>query len=193
MFGKILAYLNWVDVLIGLIYLRALYIGLKKGLIVELFKTVGMVFTIFIALHYYVVTAVKLNVNFAAPIKVGEILALLVFWLLIKIVFKFLREGFIIIFKAEPHPGVNKVGGAFLAFLRGSLISSFILFLFFVTGNNYLIQKANESYFGRPVQALSARIYGDIFDGFFNKLFPDEKKNLKAYQLGVKNGAQKKQ
>ena len=45
--------INWLDIVSLAICVRAVFIGVKKGFVVEFFKSLGILFSVFITLHYF--------------------------------------------------------------------------------------------------------------------------------------------
>ncbi len=44
--------LNWVDILMALVFARIIFIGIKTGFMIEFFKFWGVLFSTVISLHY---------------------------------------------------------------------------------------------------------------------------------------------
>ena len=55
--------LNWVDVFVVILLIRITYIAVKTGLSVEVFKSLGTVCAVYLALHYYINSGKFLNVK----------------------------------------------------------------------------------------------------------------------------------
>ena len=183
MLKEILVNLNWVDILTGCILVRCIYSGVKKGLVFELFKWLGMLFATFIAIHYYVRLALSLQHLVMLPTVMGEPLAFIFLWLMVVGIFKLIRDGWMIILKVEPTGAVQKWGGLILAFPRAALISGLILILIFIIGHPFLTKGVRNSLSGFPLARLSIRIYEGSFNLVVSKLFLGEKKNEKTSQF----------
>ena len=169
-------HLNWIDILLACVCARAVFIGIKTGFIVEFFKSLGILFSIFITLHYYS----TLTVVLASQITSFELptLAILVFWalwFLMTYVFKLIREGLMMVFSVQAHPNVDRWGGAFLACLRGVVVSSMVFYALLLTYNPDIIKVAQNSLARNAVSYLPTGIYAGVFNGFVTKFFPQEK------------------
>ena len=183
MFREILSSVNWIDILIGCIVARGVYIGEKKGAVVELFKLCGMLFGTFIILHYYMRFAQSLHKMTAIPIAVNRFLSFIFLWLIVVVVFKIIREGWMVIFKPKDPSTASKWGGAFLAFVRSSLVCGLMFLLIFASGNEYLRTKARNSFTGFYLADFSPSIYEFIYNGVISRLFPEEQKNNDVFRL----------
>ena len=167
---------NWVDILLACVCARAIFIGIKTGFIVEFFKSVGILFSIFITLHYYS----TLTVVLASQVTIFELptVAIFVFlalWFLAVYAFKLIREGLMMVFSVQAHPNVDRWGGAFLACLRGVVVSSMVFYTLLLTYNPGVIKVAQNSVSRHVVSYLPTGIYSGIFNGFVAKFFGQEK------------------
>ena len=169
-------YLNWIDILLVCVCARAVFIGVKTGFIVEFFKSVGILFSIFITLHYYSTLTVLLAsqvTTFELPIV--AIFVFLALWFLMTYVFKLIREGLLMVFSVQAHPNVDRWGGAFLACLRGVVVSSMVFYVLLLTYNPDIIKVAQNSLARYAVSYLPTGIYTGIYNGFVVKFFAQEK------------------
>lgn len=183
MINEILSNLNSIDILIGCVLIWCLYIGVTKGMVAEIFRLLGIFSSTFIALHYYVALANLLDGVIVLPMSVSLVLSFLVLWVGVVIIFKFMREGCMVILNVKTHPIINRWGGASVALVRGSLICGLMFCLIFISGNKFLSDRAKKSFSGFYAMDLSPRIYGVVFDKVIGKLFPSEKKNIAAFEL----------
>ena len=55
MIVEIIKQFNWVDIFVIILSVRVLYIAVKNGLPVELFKLLGTIAAIYLSLHYYTI------------------------------------------------------------------------------------------------------------------------------------------
>jgi uncharacterized membrane protein required for colicin V production len=191
MIQDILLNFNWIDAVIIACILRSAFVGATRGLIVEFFKFLGMVFATIITLHFYsqLGTFVTLP-RFFSP-KLTECLAFLLIWLVVVLIFKFIREGWSLIHKSEEISGVSKILGGILAIFRGMLIGGMIFVLIFVSQNKMLMKSSRQSFISLYLLELSPRFYNKAFDSVICKFFPDEKINNKVFALFEKKTSKK--
>ena len=45
--------INWVDVILAILFVRIIFISVKNGVIAEIFKFLAVLSALFISLHYY--------------------------------------------------------------------------------------------------------------------------------------------
>ena len=186
MFSKILSNLNWIDIVLVVIVLRVIYIGLKQGFVIEFFKLLGTFVASFIILHYYSAFGQVIHVYAFIPQAVQHAIAFLLLWFLVVLIFKFIRDGWMLLFKGEAHPAIHKWGGFSFAVLRAALICGLTFLLIFMSGNSYLIKTAKQSYLSPYLADISPKIYGICFDNFVGKLFPNERKNVMVFPAKTK-------
>lgn len=176
MFNEILSRVNWVDLLVGGIAIFCVYNGIIKGGVVEFFKVLGMLFSTFLALHYYGQLAEILHHLIVLPMRISEPVAFVLIWGLVVLAFKFIRDGLTVMIKSEGSGWIHKTGGALLGLVRAVLIGGLTMALFFVTNDDILIKFAQKSYSGLRLAHLSLNVYDRGYD-MISLLFPGEKKS----------------
>src|SRR3989338_5766022 len=113
----IIKQVNWLDILILIILIRASYVAIKTGFPLELFKILGVTLATCLSLHYYsgVSAFISASLGFKnIPTALLNLLsfillagaALLAAFVLRKLIFRFV--------KMEAVSGLNKWGGFFL-------------------------------------------------------------------------------
>ena len=191
MISDILNDLNWIDILMGCIVLRCIYIGATRGLVVEFFKLLGAFFATFINLHYCNKLAKFLESTLSIPPEVNRILGFVFLWLAVFVLFKIISEGWQLILKTEAHPVVNKWGGIVIAIPRAALVCSLTFTLIFISNNELLVRMSRSSLTGYYLIPLSSYIYEVVYEKIVVKLFPKEEENKKIIKL-IKNEEEKK-
>lgn len=180
MISNILTRLNWIDFIVISILIRVLYVGGKNGFIVELFKLIGITFTAYVSLHYYVKLSnfiIQRLPNMPVP---GELVHFFVFILLVAVsyaIFVFVRRGFCNLVKMEAAPMLSKWGGVFLGVGRGILTSSLVMIVLLMSIFPYLNTSVRKSYSGRYLFYVAVSTYSVIWNGFMSKFMAGEKFN----------------
>ncbi|MFH1622137.1 MAG: CvpA family protein [Candidatus Omnitrophota bacterium] len=175
---------NWLDVLIIVCSLRMCYIGLKKGLGIELFKLINLFFCSLVVLHSYYPLGQFINNKIPAlPLEPAAVFCYAVLLFIITILFRILREGVFVFIKIESIGNLNKYAGLFIGFLRGIIISAFIIFGFLISTIHYLELSSRTSYFGMQVVKFPIRIYEVTFNGVTSKLFPHQIFNQEVIKI----------
>jgi uncharacterized membrane protein required for colicin V production len=169
--------LNWVDIVVAILFLRIFFIGIKKGFIVELFKLFATVCGIFIALHFYRIISefisshTFITIEFADPVV---LIALVVFILLI---FKFIRDGLMLVFHIQPIPFIDKWGGMILSLARGLLITSLVVVFIFLVPIEYCRKSADSSFSKSYLIEVAPKTYAFIFENIYSKFSSNETLN----------------
>ncbi|MFY9402162.1 MAG: CvpA family protein [Candidatus Omnitrophota bacterium] len=178
---NILRQFNWLDILILFLIFRVLYISIKGGFVVEIFKLTGLLSAIYLSMHYYLKIADF--VRNALPLKEKmplEFLDFLVFLILAGIGYLFfllLRSAFNNLIKIEAVSTLNKWGGLALGSFRSLILSSLLIFLLAISSVPYLKNSTKASYFGRRLVSISINIYTWGWSNIFSKFASSEKLN----------------
>lgn len=174
---EIFRHLNWIDLLMVAVLIRAIYIGIKRGFVDEFFHLVGVVVTIFVVFHYYPLVSSFLERRTFLSVKSSNWIAYLFLWGVVALLAKLIRDGFRIIFKVETVSFVNKCGGFLVCFGRAILLASLIIWFLFITGHTYIQENIRASVSGSRLAQAGTILYQKTFEGFVVKLFPDERLN----------------
>ena len=123
-----------------------------------------------------------LNKFFRLPVKTGELVAFVILWVAVFLIFKLIRDGILIVLKMNAHPGFDQWAGFVMAVGRGVLICSLTFVLFSVSGIDYLVKNSEHSLSGAYCRDLSLNIYQGCYDGLIKKFFEGEKLNAKVFK-----------
>ena len=188
----ILSNINFIDAVMGLIIIRCIYSGATAGLVIEFFKLLGTIFATFITLHYFTAFAEFLTRMVSFPSNVAELIAFVVLWMIVVLIFKVVRDGWMLLIKTEAQESFNKAGGALTGIFRGVLVVGLTTLLLLLAGNKYLIKSIKTSFSGMYLSHFSISVYESCYDNFVNKFFPKEKKNFDALKI-TSRGSKKKE
>lgn len=177
---NMLKLLNWVDICVFLLLVRIVYISAKNGIIVELFKLLGITFTIYVTLHYYTALAGFL-VGFLPLDKAKyEVFYFLIFIFLMVIsysIFVLLRGLICRLVKIEAVHMLSKCGGIVLGSIRSILTAGLAIYLCAISTMPYLSNSAKKSYSGKQLFGFSVSTYRFIWEGFVSKFIISGKFN----------------
>jgi uncharacterized membrane protein required for colicin V production len=177
------ARMNYVDILMVFTCGWCIYIGAKQGILSEFCKLLGMFFATFITLHYFLTFARFLKRTLNIPDELNVLLSFLFLWLVVVVLFNFVREGWGIMLRGEPHPIVNKIGGILLAIPRAMLVCGMMFMLLFISNHEELAKQARTSISAFYFIDLSPGFYRQIFDTLISKGFPRERMNEVVFTL----------
>lgn len=175
--------LSWVDIAIALLLIRGFYIVKKSNFISELFKFIGVVCAVVVALHLYGRFAKVLTEQFLIPEDYSELCALAILSFVTVLIFRFVREGWLVILKIDVHTGVDKWGALIISSIKNILLCSLIVVGILISGNKYLVKSAKHSFSQGILKPVSINLYKFVFDIIIEKYFHDEKINNKATAL----------
>ncbi len=182
MHENILTSFNWLDLLMIIVMIGTVFRGAVQGFVVEFFRILSTVFATILVLHFYARSAELLNDSVALPYKAGEVLSFILIWVLTILIFRLIREGWLLVLKSEAKSGFSQWLGGFVAIIRSGLICGLLFFLIFLFGNATLDTFAEKSATGFYLRDLSLQVYRASYDGVISKFFPDEVVNKKAFK-----------
>lgn len=180
MLSNILTRLNWVDILAIFLLLRILYISSKTGFVVELFKLIGTISTIYISLHYYSGLSDFILKRVSKQQFAPGLIVFIIFIFLVTITYLFfvlLRQVFCHLVKMQAVPLLSKWGGIILGSLRALLTAGLIIFILSISTAPYLRASVKKSYSASRLFALTVSTYAGLWDGFMSKFMANEKFN----------------
>ena len=147
--GSIFSQINWVDIFVLILLIRATYVGLRCGLLGEIFKTLGIIAALFVSIRYHSNLAQFLTQQvffskLSLPVNQGISFACLL--LAVMLIFKlgwFIAQS-IMQLKLKVAGSVEKIGGVICGFIRGGIVASLILFALNLLPLDYLKKSINE-------------------------------------------------
>lgn len=171
---------NYLDIVILIILFRICYIAVKMGLAVEFFKLSGVLFSIYIASHYYTYFSDIIRQRFIPEGMPLEFLDFIIFIILASVGylgFVLLRSTFSRFMKMETAPKINKYGGLIFGFVRGYFTVGLLIYILMISSVSYLSNSVKHSYLGSRVSSVSAQTYNWIWERILSKFSPQEKSN----------------
>ena len=192
---EIISSLNWIDILLALVLIRAVYIGIKIGFVVEFFKLAGVLFAVFITLHYFSGMSQYLQDKVHLPKGAADVFSFGFLWGLMILAFKFIREGIMLLFKVEAHSTLNTTGGFVASVARGFLLCSMAILLLRAGAMDYFTKNLENSFLAPKIVGLAPKAYESVYNGFVSKFFPTEELNKSVSSLAdlSKVGEKKKE
>jgi uncharacterized membrane protein required for colicin V production len=177
---EILAKFNFLDFIILLVFFRICYMAAKMGLSVEIFKFLGVLFSIYIALHYYTTFSNLMQKRFLPEQMPLEFMDFITFFLLIVLgylCFIGLRSILSRFIQLNAIPKVNQLLGLILGIGRGFLIVGLISFSLVISSVTYLSGSVEHSYLGSKAFVILPQTYGWLWNNIFSKFSSQEKFN----------------
>lgn len=157
--------MNYLDIILGIILVIAVFDGIKNGLFVELASLISLILGIYFAIKFsFFARDILLRFTHWNP-KTIQIIAFIITFLVVISAISFLGQ-FLTKIADFAHLGViNKLGGGFFRLLKAIVILSIFLNLFEkLNFNNVFARKEtlDKSLFYRPIQKTAGLIYPSI-------------------------------
>ncbi|MFA5092950.1 MAG: CvpA family protein [Candidatus Omnitrophota bacterium] len=171
---------NFLDILIILLAMRICYKAFQMGLAVELFKLLGTIFAVYIALHYYTILSDMLGKMFMPKEMPLEFLDFLIFIILAVggyLGFVALRSIFYRFMKLEALPQLNQFGGLVLGIIRLFFTVGLLTYILMISSVKYLNEAVKYSVLGSKSVTISTNAYTWLWNNVTSKFSPNEKFN----------------
>ncbi|MDE1920257.1 MAG: CvpA family protein [Candidatus Omnitrophica bacterium] len=170
--------INWIDVALLCLFIQIIFVGVKNGFVSEFFKFLGVVVVVFVSLHFYSFLAAWAAQKTHLPWAYWDLLVFVCLWIIVAVVFKFLRDGILFLFRVETtHEGFDKYAAGVVAVGRGILVCSLTLFLILMVHDGPLTRMVRSSYSYKIAGHAAVGTYGFIYNNLVDKLFPAEHYN----------------
>jgi len=187
--------LNWVDIVVFIVFLRLSFISVKQGLGMEFFKFSGTFLGLYLCLHYYFSLAKYLNGFSASKDFPGVTIELLAYSLLFFFGYLFIWSLRYLTFRfmsAEIDPQLSRWGGLAFGLLRALFLSSLVLFALVLTKAEYFKDSVRYSFSGNSVSQVAPATYTFIWESIVSKLNFGEKYNSAVLDVYSSGNKQKK-
>jgi len=171
---------NFLDIVIIVIALRICFIAFQKGIAVEFFKLLGIIFGTYVALHYYTSFSDMLGRRFMLKEMPLEFLDFIVFIMLAAggyLGFVILRSLFYRFIKIEAVPKLNQLGGLILGVMRVFFVIGLLTYTLMISSVKYLNEAVKYSYLGSRSGEISAGTYRWLWHNLVSKFSGNEKFN----------------
>lgn len=185
--------INWVDVALAALFIRVVFISVKTGFITETFKLLGVLAGLYLALHYYEYLATLVAQKTTLPIESWEFIFFVAIWGLAVLIFKFMRDGVLLLFKVETtHQGFDKYGAGVLGVLRAILLCSMTVFTLLLMEHPVVHRQVVSAYGYKATAKVAPNTYSFMFNNLIGKLFEGQKFNADVYAVVGSHGVNPK-
>ena len=171
---------NWVDIFVIVILIRVCWAAVKGGFLAELFKILGTISAIYLALHYYIglSDSIRERIPFKnVPLDFLDFVFFIVLAITGYLLFVVLRQATLKFINMEPIAQLNKWGGLILGITRAFLLSSLLIFMLLISSISYLKNSVINSFSGEYFSKIAPGVYGSIWNGVTSKFMTKEKFN----------------
>jgi hypothetical protein len=160
---EILKDINWLDIAVLILVLRAIYIGSKRGLTAELFNFLGILVSLVAAVLWYGRTADVLIINFKLPVWLSQFLCFVIIAQLIRMLFKYGLALLLKVLNVQFIPQLERIGGGIMGLARGIVLSGIIILAIGIIPNIYLRESIElKSFTGNFLLRSTERIYESL-------------------------------
>lgn len=179
---------NWVDIVVVILLFRIAYVATKNGLPLEIFKLLGTVLAIYLALHYYTGLSDWIGGRLPVaqektPLEFLDFIVFIILAILGYLIFVLLRSIFYRFIKMDAVPRLNKWGGLVLGIIRGFLTVGLVVFMLAISSIGYLKNSVDESYSSSRLLKIAPTTYTGLWNNFMSKFMSKEKFNTTVTQI----------
>ncbi len=173
--------INWVDIVLIILFIRMIFIGVKNGFISEFFKSFGIVVAVFVSLHFYSFLGAWMAQKTHLSWAYWDLLIFADLWVAVVLFFKYFRDGIMYLFKVETnHQGFDKYAAGIVAVGRGILVCSLTIFLVLLVHNGPLTRMTLRSYSYKIAGSAAVNTYSFLYKNLVDKLCAGEHYNMNA-------------
>jgi membrane protein required for colicin V production len=164
--------MNYLDLVLGIILVLAVFNGIKNGLFVEFTSLISLVLGVYIAFKFSFFLRGILSGFMHWNPRIIQVVAFIITFLIVISAISFLANFFTKIADFAHLGVINKLGGGFFRLLKAIVILSVFLNLFEkINFTNIFAKKQtlDKSLFYRPIQKTAGLIYPSI-ESWYNDL-----------------------
>ncbi len=174
---------NLVDFLVLFVFFRGFYVGLKSGVVAELFRLVSVLCSTFLIVHYYLPLAQFLLEKLFISEKICEFIAFTMTTGVVFLLFLLIREGWLIIFKVNVQSPPVRWGGAVLSLATSYFVGGLLFLALVLLNNNFWNQDLGSSFSRGVLNKTSVQVYQVGYTAFVKPFFPKEPMNPKVLKF----------
>ena len=142
--------LNWVDFVLFVMIVRAIYVGSKRGLIPELTTLIGLAVAQVVSLQHADLIVSLLERRVHLPVTWLYSFSVGAFFIATYLVFGLIQRGVSQLLRLETATGLNRWGGLLLGFLRGGFTASLVLLVLLQAPSSLLEKGIKEESLSAP-------------------------------------------
>lgn len=175
--------LNAVDLVMAIVIASVLVLGRKDGIITELFKLIGVLFSVFLTLHYYTRFADLLRAQYFEKDSSTEFLAFFLLAVPTLIATAFMSRGWAEILRIKTYEQIDRWGNVVLSLVRGYFLCGFLFLALFLSHHDLAMPTARASLSRALFQNAALGFYKATYSALIEKRFPREMINSHAFDL----------
>ena len=160
---------NWVDLLIVILLIRACYVGASRGFGPELFGAISTFVALFVSIFFFIRLEAFLKFPKFLPPALAASVLFFVLALLVLLIFRIIGSVLENLMKVEFHSVLDRIGGVIFSVIRSSLWISLALIALIALPSDYLERSIKyNSVMGNSFLMLGPTVY-KAAEGYINK------------------------
>ncbi len=181
--------INWVDVALFVLLARIIFVSVKTGFVIEVFKLFGIICALFVSLHYYAFLAASADGKTSLPLNSWQFIAFVSLAVVVYMAIKYLRDGILVVFKVETtHQGFNKYAAGLLSGVRTVFTASLVIFALLLINHSYVHRQVLSSWSFKVAGHAAPNAYRFIYQKLVMKLFDKQKFNDNVFVVTSGHG-----
>ncbi|MDD4909993.1 MAG: CvpA family protein [Candidatus Omnitrophica bacterium] len=178
-----LSNLNWVDIFCLILLIRILYVAVKQGIVIEIFKLLGSFSSVFFASHYYSALSTAIPSGIKCPRVVADMLSFIALIIAGYLLIFLLRIAFFRFFKIEAAQTIDKWAALLIGAIRGTLVISITLLFFLLTSAQYLSASIKSSFLAVKAVNIAPRAYAGMWENIMSKFIINDEINSGIFEV----------
>lgn len=158
---EIISKLNWIDILVIIIFLRTSYVSFHDGLSHQVLPLIGSAVSVVVSLYYYSKIALLMGGHLPAfGLRAMELVAFLAIVFIVGLVFRVIKFVLDKIIKVSWHPAIEKLGGLLTGLVKATVVVSIVLIAISLVPASYMQRSIKDrSLTGMWFLAVGPSIY----------------------------------
>jgi len=171
--------MSFVDIILGIILLYAIFKGLRNGFFVELASFTSLLLGVYLSIEFSDYTACFIREELSSDSEYLEIIAFLVTFVLVVVAVMLLAKAFTKIADFASLGWINRLLGAVFGLLKIIFILSISIHFFQKINTNEIFvsqEKTNQSVLYNPIAEISRFVF-PIIEQWFDKTLEEQENN----------------
>ena len=175
--------LNAVDIFCMLVMAGVIYLGRKEGIVVGVFRLIGVLCTVIIVIHYYSRLSSFIASTFIGKDASTEFFAFSLLSIVLLSICLMISKGWDLILKIKTIAAVDRIGSIVTSIIQGYFVCCLVFLAFLLSNYQFTTPQAKSSLSRHFLEKPAVMMYRSVYDGLIAKIFPGEELNKRALKL----------
>jgi uncharacterized membrane protein required for colicin V production len=185
--------INWVDVSLALVLVWVIFNSVKTGFVAEFFRFLGIISALFVSLHYYSYLASLAAEKTSLSEPQWQFIIFVALWAAMVLVFKFLKDGILLLFKVETtHKGFDKYAAGLLGAGRAIFVCSLVIFALLLMRHPVAQRQVTTAWGYKAAAKAAPNTYKFLYQNLIGKLSEGEHFNADVFTVVGSHGVNTK-